>query len=102
MIELCYFLIMLRLGAKTKEEPRTKRRFESVEVQVEPFGNGQDSALANMEQDEIVSWDSPSLQPQICSWSSFPLEPSHGLKILVDFFANPPKDDSPEDDGKMV
>lgn len=45
--------------------------------------------LTNCEDDETVPWDAPSLQPPICSWSSFPLEPSPQLKALVDFFCQP-------------
>jgi hypothetical protein len=69
--------------------PPTREDVKYIDKEVQVSGQGQfleAATLLRSEQDEIVPWDSPSLMPPLCSWSSFPLEPSPGLKLLVDFF----------------
>lgn len=76
-------------GPKNKEEVKDKTEYKAVEVQVDTtdqFNRGIE--LTKCEEDETIPWDAPSLQPPICSWSSFPLEPSAQLKDLVDFFSH--------------
>lgn len=66
-----------------------KINYSSVGVQVDPesaFFTAEE--IAQCESDEIIPWDSPSLQAPLCSWSMFPSEPSSELKVLVDIFSN--------------
>jgi hypothetical protein len=65
--------------------------YSNKEVQVNAQGQFFAAAdLAHCEDDEKIPWDSPSLMPPLCSWSSFPLEPSPGLRQLVEFFTLSP------------
>jgi hypothetical protein len=62
--------------------------YETKEVQVDPLGQNMTFAeLSHADRDEVVPWGSPSLVAPLCSWSAFPLEPSAGLKQLVEFFS---------------
>jgi hypothetical protein len=64
--------------------------YADKEVQVDDSGEYFAAAdLPHSEQDRIIPWDSPSLMPPMCSWSSFPPEPSPALKQLVEFFTLP-------------
>lgn len=80
---------------RQKEDVKPKKTFETVGVQVDTPGSDRGVEIPGRETDDIVPWDSPSLQQPICSWSTFPLEPSSNLKSIVDFFAAPPGDSPP-------
>lgn len=64
--------------------------YKNEEVQVNPESACfSPSEIKECEKDPIVSWDDPSLKIPLCSWSSFPREPSNTLKLLVDLFTPP-------------
>ena len=78
---------MLSRLSKQKDSAKEEITYKSVETQADTQDqNFTATELAQCEQDEKVPWDSPSMQAPLCSWSSFPLEPSQTLKLLVDFF----------------
>jgi len=44
------------------------------------------SSIRNCEKDPVVPWSDPSFQRPMCSWASFPTNPSDKLVLLVDLF----------------
>ena len=81
---------MLKRLNRAADSSKTEISYRSTATQVESEGkNFTADELPQCEQDEVVPWESPSMQAPLCSWSSFPIEPSQNLKLLVDFFTPP-------------
>lgn len=81
---------MLSRLSRPKDSTKEETTYQTIGTQADTQSYSFTAAeLAQCETDEKVPWDSPQLQPPLCSWSSFPLEPSQNLKLLVDFFTPP-------------
>ena len=61
---------------------------KSIGIQVQDLGQTLSNEITSeMSKDKIIPWDDPSLQLPLCSWTSYPLEPSPHLKKLIDIFS---------------